>query len=385
MTLYQILGSPANASFERLAQGYRTSTFNALATYHINHEHLYAISDAFQTLTNSQLRENYLQIGDHVFDDVSYGKTFVDAVDFLLDSFGVRSLPFVNFSAFNVILSCLNEKEIKKIAKIQLKIPEHTLSRMRRPEWRKRKNVNPLGCSPAYYRCQSEKISHLMKAYQTLGGNHVISIITPSFQTSLGQDWINCLGCIFIHQGKAHKSKSQNGGINFRARQKSMVHKAKLSQEYIRRAMKLWRKGRICYDDEINFFYLFCILQLFVVAEKSINYTLNFMFKEIQERYQRERPARILVEIGELMYGFDGEIRSDYDCVLADTLTVTSYHVLYEILETKKRNLSRLTYTYPVGVRHQTIVKMMQDAEDLNASSTGEASHEAPPCMAGGI
>lgn len=389
-TPFHILGVNYESTNDEINQTYRTLTFAALKNVLIDHEPFYAVSDAYQVLTNPTLRQMYLERGEDMFSD-EIG--LVDAVDLLLAALGVHKIPFVTVPSFSIIMQCFKDKEVRKIRVNQLVIPEEYLRVLRRPAWSQgiTKVEKLLRFKTVYSRLdhlpQVRQIQQMMDDYEHHGLYHVQEKLYHAFHFALGHDWMNTVGAVFVHKATQQRTKCR-WCLNWRIAQKSELQHAEWAQEYIRRAQKLWRKRNLAYNDTANFFFLTCMLEIVREVERSLDKTLNLLFdghkQTFPDRKLRQLQAQRLIDIGTLMYERDELITSPCDHMMAITLTVTAYHVIYVILKTKKRNLQDLQYTYP-GIwfpdRHSTIIKIIEDARDLVGEERSETARQNAALM----
>lgn len=373
-TPFNVLGVNYTSTNAGINQMYRTLTFAALQNVLIDHEPFYAVSDAFQVLTNPTLRQMYQDMGDNMF---STGVELMDAVDLLLGSFGVQNMPFVTVPSFSIIMRCLQDREVRKIDVNQLVVPEEYLRVLRRPGWTQgiTKVETLLRVKTVYSRLDHiphvQQIQQLLDDYEHGGLLQIQDKLPHAFSFALGHEWMQTIGAVFVHKATQQRSKWK-WGVNWRIAQKSELKHAEWAQEYVKRVQKLWRRNGRSLNDKVNFFYLTCMLQIVRDVEKCLNKTLGYLFdghkQTLPDRKARGKQAQRLVDIGTLMYERGQLIVSPYDQIMAITLTMIAYQVIYVLLDTNEWNLQDLQYTNP-GVwfpdQHRSIITMIEDARDL--------------------
>lgn len=365
-TLLQVLALKEASNPEEIAQAYRNQTFLALKTIDTDYERFYAVSDAFQALSNPSIRATYLQLGDKQFFELNDSVEYVDAVDLLLDSFGVSKVPFVTVPAFNIILKCFQPLDYIPRNKTGHVHPDY--SPMRRPGWLdgKAKLEKMSSEKPDYGRANYIPHATSLQSYIDEYGEKAQEKLTRRFQFALGLDWMHVLGAVLYARGETQYTKCRNLISTHRRVKCALGNHITYAKKLVRTVVELWARKNKPYKDQVNMFYLLCMFALIEEVQKALDNTVDYLFDvqkhNISKRKDRMEPAQHLADMGCWMKK-QTEFFVCYDDILATVMTFTAYHLVYD----DKTELDRIPYMFPSGYpeRSKTLVKIALDVTDL--------------------
>lgn len=388
-TLLEVLGLEGKeySPFE-IDQSYRNQSLLALRGLKSDHEPFYAVSDAYQVLRNPSHRKRYVELGDKLFFDQYHGLKYIDAVDMILDSFGVNKLEAYvpEIPALSIIMGCCSE--LKQVGSgATLNLSKHVLTTMRRPGWSdgQLKVQKQLGFTKGDYSRvkvipQMRRLQELIDDYSSDKGAHVVNdkLIESFRPVTLGLDWMHVVGSALQTSGTNQYNKHRKL-INNRSASEDPIRFIKDARKYVTRAQKFWQQKDLAYLDQVNMFYLACAFSLVMEVSKAVDKTIGHLFdaqkQQISKRKERAVPAKILADIGTWMVARE-EVFITYDDVLASAITHTAYYIIYVTTRVEKNSLTDIPYKYPDARfpdRSKTLVKIgidVRKAEDLSASES---------------
>lgn len=381
-TLLEILSLDQGIStVDEIDQAYRTKTFLALKNVDTNYEPFYAVADAYQILRNPALRTQYFELGDKRFFDKHYGYQFEDAVELLIASFGVDKVPFVQVNALAAIADCF--KDHKKMHG-ELELTEEQLRVVRRPGWDAGRRIKQLltqeddGSRLALIPAVTE-LQRLIDNFEEKGTMQVQDELVNMFQMTFGLDWMNAVGAVFYARGRNQYNHCKRL-INLKLRVRCMLEHASFAQVYVVRVERTWRDKKLSFDDQVNMFYLYSMLELLRRVRKALDKTIDLLFEShkqtISKRKERTVPAQRLRDMGEWMFDQETRTTSYYDHMMVSTLTYVTYMIIYVSYDSKKKYLKNYDYKFPGEApgRSTTLVKILIDARDLLGEEAAQAA-----------
>lgn len=335
--LLQVLGLEHASDPAEIVQAYRNQTFLALKSLESNYELLYAVSDAYQVLSNPVVRATYQDLGDKQFFELNHTIEYVDAVDLLLDSFGVSKVPFVTVPAFKVILQCLGSLEHLPADDTSHPQPDYAL--MRRSTWADGKaKLEKMAHGQDYSRASAtphvSELDLLLEEYDgEKGAAPVQDKLTNMFQIALGLDWMNVYGSIFYSRGTSQYNKCKSLINTHRSVKCPLDYHVSNAINLVEANRAVWSRTSKSYKDQVNMFYLVCMYSLINEVHKALDSTLDYLFdaqkQNISKRKDRKEPAQHLADLGTWMTD-QKDVFVCYNDNLASAMTFTAYHLAFD-------------------------------------------------------